>query len=383
MAHYTGLTRVKEASSSSGTGNITTTGAASGFLPLASLMPVNGDTSEVVIVGPSGQWEHTFVTRVSSTEFSRAATPISSSTGSLVSFSAGGLTIIAVRDSRTLAPDNVGAVDLPAVSAVPSAPPADTVAFYGRKRAGRMYLDVMGPSGRDYPVMPHLGVNGVKGWIPETSTTIRVWGMPVTSVGTVSTPTLASTNLLTSTHRWRLASAATANSAAENRCAQNVVWRGNAAGLGGFTFFARVGFATLSTNCRGLFGLASVTTAISTTQVPSALQNFIGFTWDATETTLRFQHAAAATPTRIDLGSNFPTNNTAAFYTMYIQCHPNGSSIFYRIVREDTGNVAEGEVTTNIPASTQFLTPHLYMNNGGDAAAVAFDCARMLIETDY
>ncbi len=382
MAHYAGAVLVKETSSSSGTGDITVAGAGSGFRAIANVLTVDGDTGEFVIIGPSGQWEHTLLTRVSSTVYSRAATPFASSTGSLVSFSAGGLTVLMPRTGRELALDNQGAIDIPAVPAIPAAPPTDHLSVYARKRAGRMWLDLQGPSGRDYPVSPHLGFSGIVGWIPETSTTIRVWGLPVTSVGTVSTPTLASTNLLTGTRRWRLTSAATANSAAENRAALAAVWRGNASGLGGFTFVTRVAFTTLSTNRRGLFGLASVTTAISTSQVPSALQNFIGFTWDAAETTLRFQHAAAATPTRVDLGANFPTDNTAAFYTMILHSNANGSDIFYRVVREDTGNAIEGSVSANIPANTTFLTPHLYMNNGGDAAAVAFDCARMLVDSD-
>jgi hypothetical protein len=35
---------------------------------------------------------------------------------------------------------------------------------------------------------------------------------------------------------------------------------------------------------------------------------------------------------------------------------PNGSSVYYRVVRLDTGDPYEGEITTNLPTSTTFLT---------------------------
>ena len=38
---------------------------------------------------------------------------------------------------------------------------------------------------------------------------------------------------------------------------------------------------------------------------------------------------------------------------------------------------------TDIPAATQLLSPRNYMNNGGTAAAVAFDCSGVYVETDY
>lgn len=385
MAHISGASKVKETSATTGTGDITVTGAVSGFRTLAAVMPSNGDTMDCMIQHSTiaTEWEFTRLTRVSSTVFSRATPFASSNSGAAVTFSAGGLLIFATRGEREIALDNEGVIDLPAVAAIPAAPPTDFLALYGRKRAGRMFLDAMGPSGRDYPIMPHVGYNGIAQWLPASGTTITINGMPITSVGTVSTPSPASTNLFTSIRRWRLTSAATANSVAENRAALAANWRGNAAGLGGFTFVARLGLSTLSTNCRGIFGLTNSTGAISTTQIPGALQQMVGFTWNATETTFRFQHAAAATPTRIDLGANFPTNSTTAFFTFTIHCNPNASDIFYRAVREDTGSIVEGNVSTNIPSSTTFLAPHLYMANGGDASAVAFDCARLTIEADY
>ncbi len=38
---------------------------------------------------------------------------------------------------------------------------------------------------------------------------------------------------------------------------------------------------------------------------------------------------------------------------------------------------------TDIPGTTQLLSPRNFMNNGATAAAVAYDCSGVYIETDY
>lgn len=38
---------------------------------------------------------------------------------------------------------------------------------------------------------------------------------------------------------------------------------------------------------------------------------------------------------------------------------------------------------TDIPAATQLLSPRNYINNDATAAAVAYDCSGVYIETDF
>jgi hypothetical protein len=45
--------------------------------------------------------------------------------------------------------------------------------------------------------------------------------------------------------------------------------------------------------------------------------------------------------------------------------------------------VFEQEMTTDLPANTQFLSPRLFMNNRATAAAVAYDCSGVYVETDF
>ena len=124
---------------------------------------------------------------------------------------------------------------LPAVSSVPSAPAAGKLALYARTRAGQPWLDAMRPNGRDFSLQPHLGLARPAIWLPSSGATITSEGMSNSTVGTVSTPGLAATSLATSMRRWRLTSAATADSASDQRSGVFTCWRGNAAGLGGWT----------------------------------------------------------------------------------------------------------------------------------------------------
>jgi hypothetical protein len=53
------------------------------------------------------------------------------------------------------------------------------------------------------------------------------------------------------TRRWRLISAAVVDSAAEQRSAGWACWRGNTAGLGGWTFVAQISLTTLQATGMG------------------------------------------------------------------------------------------------------------------------------------
>ena len=68
---------------------------------------------------------------------------------------------------------------------------------------------------------------------------------------------------------------------------------------------------------------------------------------------------------------------------MFIAAAPNGGSVWVRVVDEISGAVFVQEISADKPASAQFLSPRLYMNNGATAAAIANDCSGVYVETDY
>lgn len=84
MAHKV-IDRCKETTSTTGTGNLTLTGAVAGFVTMSSALTANGDTSWFCAEYAS-QWEVFLGTRVNSTTLART-TLLSSSTGSTIDFS--------------------------------------------------------------------------------------------------------------------------------------------------------------------------------------------------------------------------------------------------------------------------------------------------------
>ena len=74
---------------------------------------------------------------------------------------------------------------------------------------------------------------------------------------------------------------------------------------------------------------------------------------------------------------------TDGVLNLFIAAPPNGGSVWVRVVDEVSGAVFEQEITADLPANTQFLSPRLFMNNGATAAAVAYDCSGAYLETDY
>ncbi len=82
------------------------------------------------------------------------------------------------------------------------------------------------------------------------------------------------------------------------------------------------------------------------------------------------------------MGASFSVA-TGGVLTLFIATPPNGSSVWVRVVDEASGAVFEQEITADLPANTQFLSPRLFMNNGATAAAVAYDCLGVYVETDF
>jgi len=280
----------------------------------------------------------------------------------------------------------LGVATFEAQIADPSTPTAGNLRFYSKSTGGKILAKIKGPSGLDTSLQPSFFGNGIQLYAPGTATTPNVIGGPaLTAVGTVSHPTLASTNLRTQTSRFNTVSAATANSAAGLRSSFLRIWRGDTPGLGGFFHRTRFAIVSNTANQRSFFGFNSSTSAISTTQETRGLRNMFGIGNGLGETTLRmYQNDGAGNATEVRLGVDFPANDSTKVYDFTCSAAPNSDRIIWEVVDLATGNSATGEwLEADLPISTTFLCFHAYMNNGGTAAAVNFDLMRVYTETDY
>jgi hypothetical protein len=67
----------------------------------------------------------------------------------------------------------------------------------------------------------------------------------------------------------------------------------------------------------------------------------------------------------------FTATGSQILYELILSAEPNGGDIRYRVDPWNSGNLAEGVLTSDLPGRTLCLTPHFWLNDGTTAAAVA------------
>jgi hypothetical protein len=268
----------------------------------------------------------------------------------------------------------------------PQAPAAATLGLFAKRLAGRMLLAQIGPSGLDTTLQPNLGGNKVALWMPPGgSTTVPgIFGMaPLTATGTATSRTVATTNMLARMTRLGFVSAATAASLSGAREAVAKYTVGAGAGLGGF--FARYRFATSDAaavaGARQFVGL-SASTGAPTNVEPNTLLNSIGVVQLSTSNNLQMYAAGGSAGTPIDLGASFPANSLSADVYELALFSPAAGSVAWQVTRLNTGNVASGTISANLPSATTLLCHQLWRTNNATALAVGLDVCGIYIETD-
>jgi hypothetical protein len=217
---------------------------------------------------------------------------------------------------------------------------------------------------------------------PQSGSTLDTLGIPHNVTGTISHPALASTNLMTSLHRARAASAAGAGSTAATRAGVTMAWRGNAAGLGGLLWYCRFATSTAVAQQRMFVGLYNTLTVLGNVN-PSTMIDVIGFGYDSAGTTINyFANDGAGAATLNTCGANAPVDATTVF-DAFIVCAPNDSVVWFKLVNRTTEVIALDwtSLSTDLPASTTFLAPQLWINNGTTASAAQLEMMSEVLVT--
>lgn len=342
---------------------------------------------------------NTFQLFIGGTAGSNAVTPVYSiPAGGSAHYEDGlGWAISEVPVGTTLAnPAFTGYLDW-AESSLPSAPAADTLRMYARKTAGRMLPKWIGPSGVDTWMQPALFGNNVVLYLPNTGTTAGInLGTPWAVGTTIGHPAptagmytqmkrTTSTNVVTTTNQSLGVSSIVSTAAS--------FWRGNAAGLGGFFFFARFGIETLtaaSPNATRLFvGLHSGTTNIIISDTVPAI-SAIGLWHDTTDganvINLLTKDGSTATKNALT-GSPTTPYSTGQGYDFYMYAKPNDTVVYYRLDNLNTSaTLVDSSIATTLPAATTFMGPVVAMSNGTTnitASTVAIGVNRIYVESDH
>jgi hypothetical protein len=198
------------------------------------------------------------------------------------------------------------------------------------------------------------------------STTLTQIGTAVSAAGTASAVNVGTATIYERQRRIRYTSGGTNGNNAGVRHQYLQFFRER-----GFLFTAELGYGTSNASKRDLIGFRS-----TAAEVPNIAYNTTGNTYhnsffigsDTTDANLCVYHSAAATPTRIDLGPNFPSTLANVWYRIRIQGSANG--FFYRVRNRSTGEVTEGTITTNIPSTTTLLTWNAQSSRAGANAVV-------------
>lgn len=282
-----------------------------------------------------------------------------------------------------------GGLDLPAETV--TAPAANTVRLFGRKVGGRMMPAFKGSLGLDSSLQPHIARNKVGLWSPAgNATTVTQIGMASSSAGTATAASVATTNIHTAMRRldYLVTTAATTAVAALLSAAStaNHFFRGTAP-LGGFHIVLRFGGATgMATATHRFFaGMSSGTTAAIDSE-PNSRSGIIGVGYGSADSNWKLMHkTASGAATEIDLGASFPrqTADRSKMYELVLFCVSGGTSVFYEFTDLDTGAVASGEITTNLPASTTLLKWMIAASVGGTSSVIGISVASAYSETDY
>ncbi len=377
------VNRARMTTATTGTGTVTLGSATSGFQTFAAAGIVDGDLIHYVIEDGTA-WEIGLGT-YTATGTTMTRSLLSSSTGSLLNLSGSAVVF------NTPTAEHFQQIDIPELSAEPTAPPAGRGILYSRNVAGRTVPKWIGPSGVDYVLQSHIGMNNIALWRGGATTTAttfasQIGAMPYTGASPTAPtiPTPASTNLLTQTYRSTISTGATAGALAYIRGNTLRFWRGNAAGLGGFVMFHRFGLSGLQTGMRAFAGVQD--TAANPTNVDpttATTPGKIGLAINTNTGNWNLIHNVTGTaPTVIALGANFPVNTTALM-ELVLFSKPNGTEIGYRVTNWSTSQQTSGTLTTNIPANTTFMAPSVWVTNNATAAACTLDFISTYVETDY
>ena len=279
-----------------------------------------------------------------------------------------------------------------AVSSDPAAPSAGNLKTFARTIAGGYTAPAfLNATNAVVQLQPAFANKRIGSMLIANGTAPSVTNSGLVSfTGTATTVTTATTSMFTRAQRFTVASTATAGTFANYYQATASYTLGSATtpAYGGFYFVTRFGIADTVAAPRTFIGIGSSTSAPTNVE-PSTLTNCIGVGQGAANTNLFVYYGGTAAQTPIDLGANFPTgtSNTDLYELTLFAPPTSNNTVYYQVIRLNTGNVASGTLTgtagTVLPANTQYLPIRYWRTNNATASAVTLAIAGMYIETDY
>lgn len=283
-----------------------------------------------------------------------------------------------------------GQLRLPSI-ATPSVPAAGGVKVFGKDMGNAPWPHFLAPDGVvPWPVQPYIGDGRFYAWLPIVGgTTASLIGWPAQSVnGTSTTAAIGSGNRRTNAQRMEfLVTAASTSACAHFRIAQaGFGVNGSAAWEGGFRGLMHGAPATGCANASHRFFMGLGDSLAMSDVDPSSQTQVVGIGYDSADANLQFMHNdASGTCTKIDLGASFakPTTDRSVWYRLRLYAPPGTTRLLcYEVTNLETGAVAVGAVTTNLPPASSYVTPKAYGSVGGVSSVVGITMGNIVFLTE-
>ena len=215
------------------------------------------------------------------------------------------------------------------------------------------------PTTYESPIETYRGIN-----INNNTTTVVVeGGVTMSSSASTTAQSVASTNFATKQIRLRYSATVVSGGRYTGTRGSALLWYLH----GGFRYVCdfNISDTSYSAGCQQFYGMAGQTTdlvygGVSGTLV-STLTNIVGVGSENGDTNLQvFHNDATGTATKVDLGVNFPANRTVGaisttVYSIELYNEPMSTNVKYKVTNNETGAIANGTISTNLPLSSQGL----------------------------
>lgn len=281
------------------------------------------------------------------------------------------------------------------VDADPAIPASGRTRLYSSTKAGRSFMETMGPSGLDYLLQPGIFNNFVAYAGPNTTTTLLTWGTNFTTSGTVAhnAPVIAAVSGIMGTSvNTRFTPAAAIGNGAGVRTTNNVCWRGSWPGAGGWFVFIRFAvFINAPTRC--FVGLNSTNAFLGHTTDISASTNFIGMGWDRNDPltgTWRIMRRDASTYVTEEIPNMLRPGTTGSLIDFICFAPPSGTFINVEIREHVSTSVGVLNLqrwtqtyTSSLPTNQSLMRVQAGIFNQTGSGTGNMFLNRMYIETDY
>lgn len=251
----------------------------------------------------------------------------------------------------------------------------DNLILYAKDFLGRTVLHQIDKYGIETPLQNSFATKNIVSVFPLSGTSVTSFGCSSTTTGTVSHTNLNFNSRFESFYSFRITSATTAGASCGILSPAHLVWRGDNAGLGGFfySFLFSFNVNRVFLNQARLFVGLCETTSVFGNSDPSSFLNTIGIGNDSNDDFLSIIHNdSSGTATKIPLNESFLAKpSSPPFLNLILSCKPNDDSIKWKIIDIDSRKENSGEILSNLPSKSTFLTHQLWANRASSSIASA------------